>query len=184
LKKSFAILLLATHLFNVFGYKLFFSFAEQMADKQMMASLDQNKYNDNELVQLKVVLNMPYLVNDNSYERCDGQIELNGIQYNYVKRMIKNDTLYLYCIPNHEKTKISNRKNSYAKQNSDNRSGETSSQPVLKEINFFNEYNRNGLTFNFDAYQSSHHQNIISFNNLATLKGFATKHLQPPDLFI
>ncbi len=149
----------------------------------MIASLDKNKYNENELMQIKCVLNAPYVINNISYERCDGQIELNGIQYNYVKRMIRNDTLYLYCIPNNQKTELNNTKNQFAKQNSDNPSGKTSEQSVLKKVNLFSEYNCGLLSFNFDLSQSSSHQNI-DLNNFTTLKGFATKHLQPPDLFI
>jgi hypothetical protein len=157
--------------------------AESIANKSMIASLDKNQYNKNELIQIKCVLNVPYIINDISYERCDGQIELNGIQYNYVKRMVKNDTLYLYCIPNNQKTELNKTKNLYAKQNSDNPSGKTSEQSVLKKISFFNEYNFDALSFSFNAHQFSLSQ-TISFNILTTLKGFTTKHLQPPDLFI
>ena len=149
----------------------------------MITLLDENNYSKNELVQLKIGLNMPYLVKNNRYERCDGLIELNGMQYNYVNRMVKNYTLYLYCIPNKQKTELTNTRNLFAKQNSDNPSGKTSEQSVLKRMNFFNEYNSDVLSFNLDTYQSSSNQNI-SFNNLTTLKGFTTKHLQPPDLFI
>jgi hypothetical protein len=183
LKKLFSILFLSVHFFNTCGYQLFFSAAENIANKHMIASLDKNKYNENELIQVKCALNAPYIINNISYERCDGQIELNGVQYNYVKRMVRNDTLYLYCIPNHQKTELNNTRNLYAKQNSDNPSGKTSEQNVLKKINLINEYNSNELSFNFHPYQSPSDQGI-SFNNLTTLKGFTAKHLQPPDLFI
>jgi hypothetical protein len=162
---------------------LFFSFVENVADKQMIATLDENKYSENELIQIKCALNAPYIINDAAYERCDGQIELNGIQYNYVKRMVKNDTLYLYCIPNNQKTELNNTKNQFAKQNSDNPSGNTSEQPVLKKINFSNEYSLEALSFNFDIFNTLPNQ-ATTVNNLTTLKGFTTNHLQPPDLFI
>jgi hypothetical protein len=149
----------------------------------MIASLDENRYNESDLVQLKYALNVPYIINDVSYERCDGQIELNGIQYNYVKRMVKNDTLYLYCIPNNQKTELNNTKNQFAKQNSDNPSSKTTGQSVLKKVNFFSDYNLDASLFNFNIFQSSSDKNI-AFDNLTILKGFTTKHLQPPDLFI
>jgi hypothetical protein len=96
---------------------------------------------------------------------------------------VKNDTLYLYCIPNNLTTKLNNTKNLYAKQNTDNTSGRASEQSVLKKANFLSEYNIGVLGFNFNAHQSSSFH-TISFNTLTTLKGFTTKHLQPPDLFI
>lgn len=182
MKKAFAILLLAIYLFNVYGYRVFFSLIENAADKQMIVSLDNNNYNENDLKQIKFALNTPYIQSNSSYERCDGKVEFNGVAYNYVKRMVHNDTLYLYCIPNKEKTNISNTKNLYAKQNSDNPAGK-SGQPVLKKINFFNEYNSGALSFNFNTYYFSPAQ-TFTFNNIITLKGFTTKHLQPPDLFI
>jgi len=162
---------------------LFFSFAETNADREMAASLDRNSYNERDLVQIKFVLNTPYIQDNSSYERLDGTIEYNGVQFNYVKRMVRNDTLYLYCIPNKEKTNISNTKNLYAKQNADNTPGKTSEQTALKKINFYNDYNYGVLSFNFNAHQSLSFQ-TISVNTLTTLKGFTTKHLQPPDLFI
>jgi hypothetical protein len=183
LKKTLTILLLAVHLFNVCGYRLFFSFEEAFANRQMIAALDKNNYDESELLQIRVPLNTPYITGNRSYERCDGQVEFNGIQYNYVNRMVQNDTLYLYCIPNKQKTEISNTKNLYAKQNSDNPTGKTTGQSVLKKINFSSEYNSRGFGFNSVVYSFSAHQ-TIAFNNLTTLKGFARKHLQPPDLFI
>ncbi len=149
----------------------------------MVASLDNNVYSEQELMQVKFALNTPYLQSNSSYERCDGAIEYNGVQYNYVKRMVKNDTLYLYCIANKEKTAISNTQNFYAKQNADNPSGKASEQSVLKKISFYNEYNTGALSFNLNACNFSTAQSM-SFNNLTTLKGFITQHLQPPDLFI
>jgi hypothetical protein len=100
LKQLTAISLLAIHLFNIVGYTLAFSIAEGKANEQMIASLDNNNYNENDLVELKLAINVPYIQGTGSYERYDGQIELNGVHYNYVKRIVKNDTLYLYCIPN------------------------------------------------------------------------------------
>ncbi len=148
----------------------------------MITSLDNNKYGENELIQIKVALNMPYLVSNKNYERCNGQVELNGIQYNYVKRMVNNDTLYLYCIRNQQKTIISNTKIFYAKQNCDNPSGK-SEQSTIKKIIFSSDYNIGALNFCFSTYQSLSLR-TISINHLPVLKGFTTKHLQPPDLFI
>jgi len=97
--------------------------------------------------------------------------------------MVKNDTLYLYCIPNNQKTELDNTKNQFVKQNSDNPSSKTTGQSVLKKVNLFSDYNSDVSRLNFNTFQSSSALNI-SFNNPTTLKGFATKHLQPPDLFI
>ena len=183
MKQLTAISLLVIHLFNIVGYRLAFSIAEGKANEQMIASLDNNNYDESDLVELKLAINVPYIQGTGSYERYDGQIELNGVHYNYVMRMVQNDTLYLYCIPNTEKTNLSNTKDLYAKQNADNSSNKTSEQSLSKQINLFNDYYSDALSFNFNAFQYSPAQKI-SFNNLTIHKGFTTKHLQPPDLFI
>jgi len=41
-------------------------------------------------------------------------VEFNGTHYNYVKRKISNDTLYILCQPNYSKTKLVNEKTNYA----------------------------------------------------------------------
>jgi hypothetical protein len=162
---------------------LFFSWADNVADRQMIAKLDNSNYDEGDLRQIKFALNMPYVVANKNYERCDGQVEFNGIQYNYVKRMIKNDTLYLYCIPNDQRTKISDNKNEYAKQNADNQQGKTSEQPALKKINSLIEFNARSLSFSFDTHGSSSNK-TVAFNNYTIQKGFTLKPIQPPDLFI
>ncbi len=156
---------------------------ETNADKQITAAINSNNYNEDELLQIKIALNAPYIQNNNNCERYDGSVEYKGVQYNYVKRLVQNDTLYLYCIPNKEKTDISNTKDSYARQNADNPASKKSGESALKKINLLNEYNSDALSFKFDAHQSVSNQ-IIPLNNFTTLKGFTTKHLQPPDLFI
>lgn len=149
----------------------------------MITTLDKNNYDEENLMQIKFALNMPYATSGKSYERCDGQVELNGIQYNYVKRMVKNDTLYLYCIPNDQKTKISHTKNEYAKQTATDPPGKKAEQFFLKKADTMNECNTRSLSFNFDLDHASLHK-TVSFNNYTIQKGFILKPVQPPDLFI
>ena len=77
--------------------------------------LDSNNYNEAELVEVKIPLRLPYYNNNISYERVDGQIKFNGLQYNYVKRKIANDTLYILCLANYNKTNLYGAKNEFAK---------------------------------------------------------------------
>lgn len=182
MNKIFAILFFTIHLFNIGGYRLFFSFAENAADEQMVSSLDHNDYNENDLLQIKYILNAPYITNNTGYERCDGQIEFNGVQYNYVKRMVKNDTLYLYCIPNQQKTALVNSKNEIAKQHNDNPIGNNSEHSILQIMNLI--YDCNTVLMNLYPGSRNAASTFTAFNNPTTLKGFITKHLQPPDLFI
>ncbi len=140
LKKLFAILLLSVYLFNLTGYLLLFQYFINQSDSQLINRLDNNGYNDKDLVEVKVPLNMPYITNTSSYERVDGQLESNGIHYNYVKRKIANDTLYLLCVPNVSKTQLYSAKAAYSKEVNDIPTNKKTSESV-KKTGFANEYN-------------------------------------------
>jgi hypothetical protein len=107
------ILLLTIHLFNIGGYRFLFDKLEDRASYQLVEQLDNKEYNDDDLLEMKVPLPMPYQTNWSSFERYDGEIEINGIHYNYVKRKVVNDTLILLCIPNHDKMKLNSAKEQF-----------------------------------------------------------------------
>jgi hypothetical protein len=107
-------LLLAVHLFNLAGYTLLFDYYMQQSDQQLTQQLDNNEFNDSELIEVKIALHTPYLTNWSAYERVDGEVEANGVFYSYVKRKIYNDTLYLLCLPNENKTRLHTARTAYA----------------------------------------------------------------------
>jgi hypothetical protein len=115
LRKIAAILLLIILLFNWVGYRLFSDFLQYRSDVQLEARLDKNDYNEDELIQIKIPLNLPYQLNWKSFERFDGDIDVDGIHYKYVKRKIYNDSLILLCLPNENKQKIEKAKDDYFK---------------------------------------------------------------------
>ena len=111
--KPIAILLLMIHIFTVGGYRFVFDKLEKDASVQLIDKLDKDEYADNELIEMKVPLPMPYQTNWSSFERYNGEIEINGILYNYVKRKVWNDTLILMCIPNHDKMQLNSAKEQF-----------------------------------------------------------------------
>lgn len=180
MKKLTVILLLAIHIFNLAGYSLLIQHLINDADKYLVQSLDKMTYNDKDLIEVSVPLNMPYLTNTNKFERTDGQLELNGIHYNYVKRKISNDTLYVLCIPNISKTKLSDAKVDYAKQNSDLPSGKNNPESPVKKWNFGNDYNciNNEIVLFSNTLSVNNRQQF----NLAQLSSVYIKApAQPPD---
>lgn len=78
----------------------------QRSDEHLTQQLDNHQYNDSELIEVKIALHTPYLTNWSDYERVDGEAEVNGVYYSYVKRKIYNDTLHLLCLPNKNKTRL------------------------------------------------------------------------------
>ena len=120
LKKIVAILFIKVYLLNLVGYSILFDYFIHQTNKHTVEELDNGNYNESELLEIKVPLHLPYYTSLNEYERYDGEIELNGIHYNFVKRKIQDDTLYLLCLPNHVKTELYKAKNELAAEQSDN----------------------------------------------------------------
>ena len=92
---------------------------QKQANKQLEVALDDNQYDESQLIVLKVPVNLPYQTSWASYQRYDGEIEMNGIKYKYVKRKLANDTLYLKCIPNTKEMKLQTAKNDFFKITND-----------------------------------------------------------------
>ncbi len=178
MKKLAAILLLSVHLFNLAGYSLLFQYLINHSDAQLVKQLDSNRYNDKDLVVVKVPLNMPYISDSKDFERVNGQIEMNGVHYNYVKRKVSGDTLYVLCVPNVCKTKLYNAKAFFSKEANDIPTNKKSAETIKKasaasEYNsVFNQYliNNNAVVLTI-VYQS--------FNSFLP-KAFSLIPEQPP----
>ncbi len=116
MKKLAAISLLVLFLFNLTGYKLLTEYLENKADRQMQAKLDASDYDEDDLVTIKVASNLPpYTYNSGDFQNINGTINVNGINYNYVKLRYYNDTMELKCIANQEKTGIMNARDEFSK---------------------------------------------------------------------
>jgi hypothetical protein len=119
LKKITAIFFLILFAFNWFGYRLMYDFMQQKANEQLETFLDNNSYDESQLIELKIPVHNAYQNSWASYERYNGEVELNGITYTYVKRKLSNDTLYLMCIQNSTKMRLETAKNDFFKISND-----------------------------------------------------------------
>ena len=115
MKKIAAIFFLLLFAFNWFGYRLMYDYMQKEANKQLEANLDNKQYDESQLIELKVAVNLPYQTSWSSYERYNGEITINGVKYKYVKRKLANDTLYLKCIPNTKEMMLQAAKNDFFK---------------------------------------------------------------------
>ena len=104
MKRLAAILLVSVLLFNWFGYRVLTDIIEHQADLVLEQRLDNSDYDESQLIEIKVPIELPYQTNWKEFERVDGEIEVDGIHYKYVKRKIVNGELVLLCLPNKSKT--------------------------------------------------------------------------------
>ena len=81
-KKTVAILLLTLFLFNWVGYRLLTSLIEAGADNHLQAKLDDNDYDESQLVSVKTpVSHLSYYNIDPAFESIKCIIEIAGILY-------------------------------------------------------------------------------------------------------
>jgi hypothetical protein len=161
-------------------------YLQQKANTQLVAQLDNNLYKDSQLIELKVPIHLPYLTNWAAYQRYDGEIEIDGMLYSYVKRKVDNDTLYVMCIPNPKKMHLETAKNDFFKITNDLMQNGNSKKPDnSKTISFKN------LQGEYDDYSFALNT-IIPYKNPGSLrlayhssKLLSAPHIfpeQPPDL--
>lgn len=114
MKRIAAILLMGILFFNWYGYKLLSSYLEDRADRRLEARLDDQDFDESQLISIKVpASHLSYYNSNTQFERVDGQIEVKGIQYKYVKRRLYNDSLEMLCIPNYAAMTIQTARNQF-----------------------------------------------------------------------
>ena len=106
-------------LFNLAGYQLYFHVQERQAAQSLEQKLDAGNYNEADLVQVSIPLSMPYINDDDDFERVDGQITYEGTVYKYVKRKVHHNNLVILCVKDDVATKLSQTKQTYYGQVTD-----------------------------------------------------------------
>ncbi len=115
MKQAAAIFLLTIFSFNIFGYRIVYNYLAGKADTRLELALDKEAYDDADLISIKQPTNLPYYSNSKSFERLDGEVNINGTIYKYVKCRVYNDSLEMLCIPHVSKMKIQNAKDEFSK---------------------------------------------------------------------
>ncbi len=180
MKKLFAILLIALFLFNLFGYRILFDYEQQQSDIRLEVSLDKQDYNDADLITIKVPLSLPYINNQQNFERVNGEITVNGKILKYVKRKISDGNLVLQCLPDKNKMQIESAKDEFFKyandlvqHNESKKSGNTK-PGVFK--NLLSEYDINTSDCSSFAQRMMH-----TYNYTSGLKFLPSSHYKLPE---
>jgi hypothetical protein len=164
LKKLAAILLIILFLFNLFGYRIFFYYAQRQSDINLEQNLDKNIYDENELISITIPFPMPYQHNSDGFERFDGEITLNGKIYKYVKRKYIDGNIVFLCLPDYNKMHLESVKNNYVTNISDIPSGtkKQSDSKSAKGKNLSTDYRLNISDYSIVFYNTI---NKHSFSN-------------------
>lgn len=154
MKKAAAISLLLLLLFNLYGYRLWFYYQQQQSDKKLEASLDNNQYNEKDLITLKIPISLPYQTNWSDFQRVNGEISFNGKIYKYVKRKVWDGQLILLCLPDETKMRLETARDDFFKLANDlmqnNASHKTGSETLLKNV--LSDYDKHKEAFQLSLY--------------------------------
>lgn len=144
--------------FNFAGYRLLFSAMENKAAANLEQQISSGKYSDEQLVEIRIPLNMPYYT-DKDYEEVYGETDWDGEHYRYVKRKVSGNTLYLLCLPNKEKNDIAKVKNEFTKAVNDIPANKQGSQQKNNFIKL--------LTSEFQVNETAANENIFLIAGLS-----------------
>lgn len=167
LRKLFAIFLLLIYLFNLAGYAMLFNYLIHRTETRLAKVLDHQQYREEELLEIKVAMNLPYFSNETSYERVEGEILVNNIHYTYVKRKVANDTMYLKCLPNTAKTQLVQEKNKFGLTANDLPAGKKQQDNTPKKTGYQFDYSQPPDQYHLGIF--AEHQAVSSSSNTALL---------------
>ena len=115
MKKLAAILILGVMLFNGFGYRIVANYFDQKAAENFIAIIEEEEYNESDLITLKTPVNLPYYANNAKFERVDGEMVINGVVYQYVQRRVYNDSIEIKVLANQDRLHIKNAREDFYK---------------------------------------------------------------------
>jgi hypothetical protein len=179
-KRTASILLLTILAFNWVGYRFLSGFLEHKADLALENKIENADYDETRLIELRVPLNAPYLAgNSSEYERFDGEVEIDGIHYKYVKRKVVNGELVLLCLPNDSKTEFQNSRMDFFKMVNDLNNPSQNKKNTSTVKTFTAEYKQENNSWSLVAiYISTTTPVATGSSNIA--EGYNTLPDQPP----
>jgi len=178
LKRLLAISLIAILLLNTMGYYVILLSMQYRHDAAVIKALDADHYEASNAVTLKFPISVPYLSDNNDFERVDGLIVHDGEHYRLVKQKYAKDTLTIVCIRDTERKKINDDMSEYVKSFTDKASGQTNS--TKQSIDFIKDYLPqyiavNSLTFGWESKIQ-----YLSFSNVL-ISSFEPSVVHPPE---
>lgn len=106
MKTTIAIFLVVLILFNIMGFYGLLIGLSFKVKHDISKRLDNDQYQAEETITLKVPLSIPYYSGSGEYERVEGEIQHDGEFYRLVKQKMEHDTLYIICIRDHKSKHI------------------------------------------------------------------------------
>lgn len=185
MRKVIAALLVVIFTFNLVGYRFVVDYLQQNASENLEQRIDNNQFDESQLIEMKTPLHLPYQSNWSDYERCYGEIRLNNIVYSYVKRKIYNDTLFVMCIPNTKKMQLETSKDDFFRHsvdlNAPDNSKKQNSSKTISSKNTQSEYDEYSFAIALNCQNTSSEKQLFSLRQEALASSPHLSPEQPPE---
>ena len=185
LKKIAAILFVSVLAFNWFGYRFVIGYLENQHQQQLLSQFDNEDYNDADLISIKAPFSLPYAyMKKDQFERWDGQIEINGIQYKYVKRRFFKDSIEILCLPDYKAMALENARDNFFRYANDllqhQPTKKSNNHPAPSYKNLLSEYCQQVTEWNFgiESLTYTHHSRYAHYKTADVDDNVG----QPPDV--
>ena len=106
MRRIISILLLLILAINWLGLDMVFTLMNAKAHRQLENKIEAGDYDANQLIELKVDLQLPYATDWASFEKTSGTIVVEGVVYHFVERKYENGQMTYRCIPNYKGTQL------------------------------------------------------------------------------
>lgn len=130
--------LLALLLLNVAGYYGVFITAKFQNTQSQIIRFDGDDYDPSKAETIKIPLKLAYPVQDNGFERVDGEFQYEGEFYRLIKQRFYQDTLHIICTKDQHLKNIHEALTDYVKTFSDNPTDTKSGSKI--KIDFIKDY--------------------------------------------
>jgi hypothetical protein len=171
--------------FNTIGYRFVLNYFTQQSSMELNDNIEANNYSSDDLVEIKIPLNNPY-ISDQEYEEAYGETKVKGKYYQYVKKKISENTLYLMCLPNEKKEVLNNTKNNLADNNNTATNKKESKNPIPNYTKILQAEFLTTQQFAFEKMYTIQQdaKSFSIFNNKLKPQYIVLKDTQPPENII
>lgn len=115
------------------GYYIVFWGLRVKADREIVSKIENNTYNSEETVLIKVPFSLPYPVSED-FQFVKGKFEHRGEYYKLIKQKLEGDTLYILCIKDSKEKHLNNKMIEYGSLSNDLPRQSKQSQNLLSKL--------------------------------------------------
>jgi hypothetical protein len=181
-KRVLSIVLIALFLFNVIGYYGIYVAMLKQAQVALNKKIDNDQYKEDQTITIKIPLTLPYPVQQDEFQRVQGDFEHQGEFYKLVKQKYSNDTLYVVCIKNAEEKKAFTVFSDLVKLSTDQTSSTSHHQSSKTIVSIIKDYNPAVEEISFTPPLGIDLANSFTFFSTNILSQDLTVFSPPPEL--